>query len=149
MLAGAGTLAVSGGAQQPPGETIQLVSKSGTFKFIDVAPRGRGPESGGAGDQFLFSAVLTTRAGKRVGRLDARCTITKGGAKTSGVCEGVYALAEGDIHLLARLKPEDDVTGAVVGGTGRYAGARGTFGSKDRPGDANGDPSDETITLLP
>jgi hypothetical protein len=41
-----------------------------------------------------------------------------------------------------------NVTGAIVGGTGAYAGARGTFTSVDRPGGDNA-PSDDTITLLP
>jgi hypothetical protein len=64
------------------------------------------------------------------------------------VCTGVYALSEGELHLQARLA-EADVHGSVVGGTGAYAGARGTFRSVDRPGEAGGDPSDDTITLLP
>jgi len=44
---------------------------------------------------------------------------------------------------------EGDTAGSVVGGTRAYAGARGTFTSKDRPGEAAGDPSDDTLTLLP
>ena len=51
--------------------------------------------------------------------------------------------------MSARLSADDETAGAVVGGTGAYVGARGTFSSVDRPGEAGGDPSDETITLLP
>lgn len=59
--------------------------------------------------------------------------------------------AEGEIHILVRipLSVEGDTAGSVVGGTRAYAGARCTFTSKDRPGEAAGDPSDDTLTLLP
>jgi hypothetical protein len=50
---------------------------------------------------------------------------------------------------MARLTPDDKVDGAVGGGNGAYGGARGTFTSIDRPGEKNGDPSDDTIVLLP
>jgi len=49
----------------------------------------------------------------------------------------------------ARLSADDTTSGVVVGGSGAYLGARGTFTSVDRPGEANGDPSDDTIKLLP
>jgi hypothetical protein len=149
VLTATGLLAVNGGAQQPTGRTIELVSKNGQFKFVDVPPKASSPDDARPGDQFVISAVLTDRAGKRAGRFDAQCTMTRGGRNLSGICDGAYALADGVMFLAARLTPADDVTGAVVGGTGAYAGARGTFTSKDRPGEAGGDPSDETINLLP
>jgi hypothetical protein len=148
-FAGLGILAVTGGAQQPTGRTIELVTKNARFKFVDVPPRARTPDNARPGDQFLISATLADRAGKRVGGFEAKCSMTRGGKNLRGICDGVYALADGEIFLAARLTPADDVSGAVVGGTGAYAGARGTFSSKDRPGEAGGDPSDETITLLP
>ena len=64
---------------------------------------------------------------------------------------GIYTLAGGEIHLLARLdvSEEGDTVGSIVGGTRAYAGARGTFISRDRRGERGGDPSDDTLTLLP
>lgn len=125
------------------------MSKGGTFKFVDAPPRARSEEDASSGDAFLLSTPLYTRANKRAGTLDARCTFTKGGRNLRGVCDGIYTIAKDEVHIIARLSPEDDVRGSVVGGTGAYAGARGTFSSVDRPGQAGGDPSDETITLLP
>ena len=147
-LATAGVLAVSGGAEAPSGQTIQVVERGGSEKFVDVAPRARGGFNVSAGDAFLFSSPLFNGANKRVGTLDARCTFTRGGKQARGICEGVFALADGDLLLSARLSVSGSVKGAIVGGTGAYAGARGTFTSVDRPGGDNA-PSDDTITLLP
>ena len=141
-------LASTGGAQGPGGQTIKLVTKNASFKFIDHRPRARREEDASAGDQFLLSAAAF-RAGNRVGRLNAQCTFTRGGRNASGICSGVYALRGGDIYLTVRLRPTDTIRGAVVGGTGDYVGARGTFKSVDRKGEKGGDPSDESITLLP
>jgi hypothetical protein len=148
-LAAAGVLAVSGGAEAPSGKTLQYISKGGTFKFVDTAPKARSEEDASSGDQFLISTLLYTTANKRVGTIDARCTFTRGGKNLRGVCDGVYDLPDGDIYLLTRLTPSDTIAGTVVGGTGAFVGARGTFKSVDRPGEKGGDPSDETITLLP
>ena len=151
-LATGATLAVSGGAQSSPGRTLELVSKNFRFKFVDHPPRSRSENAPpSAGDVFMFSALVTDRAGKRRGRLDATCTITRGGQRGAGVCEGIYTLAGGEIHLLARLdvSEEGDTVGSIVGGTRAYAGARGTFISRDRRGERGGDPSDDTLTLLP
>lgn len=147
-LATAGVLAVSGGAQAPPGQTIQLVERGGTEKFVDVAPRSNRAPS--AGDAFLFSTPLFSSANQRSGTLDAKCAFTKGGARTArGVCEGVYALPDGDLYAVAKLSDSSTTTGAITGGTRAYAGARGTFQSVDLPGEKGGDPSNTTITLLP
>ena len=148
-LATGGVLAVNGGAQAPTGQTIQLVEKGGSEKFVDVPPRARREFDASTGDTFLFSSGLFDGANKRAGKLDVRCDFTKGGRKPRGICDGVFALADGDLFITARLTTSDTVTGAVIGGTGAYTGARGTFTSVDRPGEKGGDPSDDTITLLP
>ncbi len=148
-----GILAISGGAQQPAGgQTLQLVTKNFRFKAIDVPPRARrNAEPSGTGDGFVISAVVTDRAGARRGSFDAKCTVTRGGRYGRALCEGAYALSEGEIFLQARFRFSDEgaVDGALVGGTRAYAGARGTFTSVDRPGEKGGDPSDDTLTLLP
>ena len=53
------------------------------------------------------------------------------------------------LHRLARLSQADDLKGSVVGGTGAYVGARGTFASVAGSGSKGGNRRDETITLLP
>ncbi len=152
-LASAGILALAGQAQTNATSTIKLVTKSCSRKFIDVPPRSRGRNSPpGAGDGTAASCTVLDTAGRRAGIFDAACVFPKdtGRGGAAGLCDGAYALAGGDIHVVARVKSES-VTGAVVGGTGSYVGARGSFTSIERPGDEerNGSPKDDTITLLP
>ncbi len=150
-LATGGVLAVSGGAQTPGGQTIKLVTKNFQFKAIDVPPRQSNPENGGRGDSFVISAVVTDAAGARKGTFDATCTTTAAGRNGRAVCHGGYSLREGALYLTTIFKnsSEGDVSGAVTGGTRAYTGARGTFVSVDRDGNAGGDPSDDTLALLP
>ncbi len=149
-LAAGGVLAVSGGAQAPGAQTLKYVTKNCQFKFTDVAPKSRGRDPlPGPGDGFFISCRAFNEAGARVGTLDAKCGFTKGGKASRGVCEGVYDLPDGNIFLAALFVGDGDAAGAVVGGDGVYAGAHGTFVSVDRPGEAGGDPSDDTLTLLP
>jgi len=103
-------------------------------------------------DGTAGSCTVLGTAGRRAGVFDLACLFPKDTARAgaAGLCDGAYALAGGDIHVVARVKSES-VTGAVVGGTGSYVGARGIFTSIERPGDQerNGSPKDDTITLLP
>lgn len=148
-LGAGGILAVSGGAESPDAQTLKYVTKNCSFHFSDVPPRSRGREpQPAAGDGFAISCRVFNEAATRVGTLDATCTFTKGGRAGRGVCEGTYALPDGTLYLLASASTGDTTKGAVVGGDGAYAGAHGTFTSVDRPGQAGGDPSDDTFTLL-
>ena len=147
VVAAGGILAVSGGAQAPTGQTIQFTERSGSEKFVDVAPRARRDDDAGPGDAFVFSNRLFNGA-KRIGTLDVRCSFTKGGRAARGVCVGVFALPDGDLHGAARLTTTADTNGVISGGTGAYAGARGTFKTVDPPGNSN-QPPKTTITLLP
>ena len=100
---------------------------------MDNAPKIRGRSSGpGSGDVIALTSVAT-----------------KGG----GVGHAVDALTDGEIHVMIRFSTSEQegqrAVRPVIGGTGAYAAARGTLTSVDRRGTAGGDPSDETITLLP
>ena len=150
-LAGGGVLAVAGGAQTPGAQTVKLVTKNFRFKAIDAPPRERSRESIGRGDSFVISAVVTDEGGARKGSFDVTCSATQGGRNGRSVCHGGYSLKEGALYLTTVFKNSDEgnASGAVIGGTRAYAGARGTFVSVDRPGERGGDPSDDTITLLP
>jgi len=151
-LATGAILAVSGAAQTPATSTIKLVTKSCTHKAIDIPPRSRGRNAApGAGDGSAGSCQVFNASGRRAGTFDAACVFPKdtrrGGA---ALCEGAYSLAGGDLHVAVRVE-QDTVSGSIVGGTGIYAGARGTFTSIERPQRqaSNGNPKDDTITLLP
>lgn len=151
-LATIGVLAVSGGAQAPDEQTINLVTKNFKQKLIDAPPAERDLFEIGYGDRFVLEADVTDATGTRRGNFDVACTATKGGGKKGRIaCEGAYSLKEGALYVMTVFKNtgDGDVSGAIVGGTRAYAGARGTFRTVDRPGEKGGDPSDDTLTLLP
>ena len=148
-LATGAVLTVSGSAQTAGETQIKLVTKNCAFKFVDVPPRGRGRMAPpGAGDLATLSCQLENAAGTRIGTLDSTSQFTVGGRRARGVAIGIYKLANGEIHFMA-TNTRSNVSGSVIGGTGAYAGARGTFTAVDRPGEKDGNPSDDTITLLP
>jgi hypothetical protein len=94
------------------------------------------------GDTIVFTNPLADTAGGRVGRLRANCAATVGNANfLKGVltCTVVLTLRDGALMVIADSSPgSPKTTGAVVGGTGAYAGARGVLVSED---------SIDTITL--
>ncbi|MFE9045955.1 hypothetical protein ACFY9F_33020 [Streptomyces sp. NPDC012421] len=85
------------------------------------------------GDQTVVHSTLTDQAGNTVGETGGICTTTRTepdfGAET---CNVTYSLTGGQItfqgfvfgHL--RPGPPPSFDGAITGGTGEYAGARGT-----------------------
>jgi hypothetical protein len=69
--------------------------------------------------------------------------VTKSGAPRL-TCSGVYELSDGDIVVAGRLSGGNTDRLAIIGGTGAYAGARGTLSS------VNGATRTvDTIELLP
>jgi len=100
------------------------------------------------GDMFVLSNPLVDNSGKHIGHLRAECTIIQGGktaAKSAGICFGVFAMTNGTLDAMVTLANLDSTTtaGAIVGGTGSYAGARGDFVSHSTKTGAN-----DTVTLL-
>lgn len=125
-------------------ETLTFKSKEGTFRFIDVAPKGELPTTG---DSLLITNKLF-KSGERIGTLHAQCVVTRQVANpdnTPMLCQGVYVLDGGTITGTAMLLSNDAVTKiAVTGGTGAYAGASGT--AKEVPSES-GNSSKVTVTL--
>src|SRR4051812_26962508 len=138
-------IVASSGAQAPGPQTLVLKeqSKGSKFTFVDAA-RPFSKKRPSMGDYFVFTSPVSDAAGARQGELEVQCTITKASKKVSqevDLCQGVVNLKTGDIFLSARVKGEGtNVTGAVTGGTGAYANARGTFTSI-------GDPATDTLTF--
>jgi hypothetical protein len=151
--AGAATaiLAAGSGAQAPTARTITLVEKQqdGTGAFVDAAPRARNPRRPAAspGDQLVFTARLHDASGRaRLGTLSATCLFpraTRNPEAAPSLCHGVYHLNDGDI-LAGGLQTGNPTRLAVTGGTGAYAGARGTVTTTETRGG-----STATIDLLP
>jgi hypothetical protein len=129
------------GAQAPGPQTLVLKenSKGGKFTFVDAArPFAKNPKrpTPSQGDYFVFYSPLNDAAGNPAGELDVKCTIIKKGKARTGqgevdLCNGVVGLSNGEIFVAARTTGGNnpDVRGAITGGTGAYANARGTLTS--------------------
>lgn len=122
--------------------TFQELEKGSTFNFIDNAPvaeKKHGfPVRISAGDEFVGTNPLTS-AGKRIGTLRVLCTATKSvpGKNFDGagfMCSGTFVFGNGTLVASAVLGSHGATEGAIVGGTGTYAGARGTFATKEGKG---------------
>ena len=134
LAVGGAAFAASSGAQAPGPQTLVLKEKEGQFAFIDQKPRSKQGRAS-LGDELIVSNPLFDSANKRVGALQAVCTTVKSGRedKAEYLCQGVAHLNTGDILIEAHLKEHIGpvlVSGAITGGTGAYANARGTFTSQ-------------------
>jgi hypothetical protein len=150
------TIAAIGAAIALAGCTDKTHGSEQTLKFIQ--PRGHTRNFGiigtpsqrglSPGTGFAFSAPLQNSAGKVVGGVNAFCIATQPSpSAVKGTCSGTAAVPGGTLALSVGGSLGNNVSGAIVGGTGKYAGATGTFSSV-HTGGKNG-PRDDTahITL--
>ena len=153
-LAAAAALALAAAApataQAPTTLSFRELDKGGTFHFIDVAPKTKlgknGPKRFSVGDGFISSSPLASDAGKRIGTLHAKCDVVKGGRTFESVildCDGVFGLPQGKLFASAQFAGPE-TSGVITGGTASFAGARGTFASKEHKGY-----SQDTVTFVP
>jgi hypothetical protein len=126
-------------AAAPPAGTLQLVLRQQSFQLVDLPPKrsADGPRS--PGDESITTyRVLDASGAKRLGRAHFLCTtLDRRGEHEQ--CTGTIALPDGQ---LATQGDADNV--AVVGGSGAYAGARGTATGTEHP-----DSVDVTVHFLP
>ncbi len=143
----AALVAVGGGAaaQDPGTRTLVFKEPSGGSTFTHVRntkPRSRRANS--TGDVIVLTSQLVDRARAVAGETAASCVTTTGARnflKSVATCNGVFTLKDGTLTLQANIKPaESRVVGAVTGGTGAYANARGVVEFADGV---------DTITLAP
>ena len=103
-------------------------------------------------DQLTFTADMLDRSGKDVGDLEASCTVTATATgsfdDSHAQCVGTADIPGGSLTLAVGGKAFGAGTtrGAVVGGTGDYAGATGSFTSSDENGTDK--PSQDTFRLF-
>ncbi len=127
-----------------------------SFSFADNPPKSspsnRDEPKLSNGDQITFTADMIDGSDKDAGDLDATCTVT---ATTTGSfddsraqCLGTATIPGGTLTLTVGGKAFGAGTtrGAVVGGTGDYAGATGSFTSSDESGTDK--PSRDTFQLF-
>lgn len=131
--------------------TFRELNRGSRFSYIDNPPRNphnRRPVFS-VGDQFALANPLADSTGK-IGELRAVCTFTKRAVARDNVnpghpfCTGAFVLKAGTLFVATTDTGGTRTTGAIVGGTGAYVGARGTFESVSTKSGA-----DDTVTLLP
>lgn len=137
-VAGAAFLAVAAPALAKPGPTLRLTLDPNRSTPVDLAPAGPS-----AGDRWAIDSRVLDASGAVVGTFRADQTAIAVGPDSQTVqTQGVLELTDGSITLagVARapltrtgLTVGDSYVRAVTGGTGRYAGASGTFVTRGRP----------------
>ena len=118
------------GAAGPTTISVEEGHKGAIFKTVDVAPKGKNVTDVSPGDEIVFTIPLEAD-GKKIGRENGVCVITRVVAKKSPeyLCTSTYVFPhQGTLATSMNFKPAKKTNhGAIVGGTGVYAGARGTF----------------------
>lgn len=128
-------LAQSGGTGQTI--TFRELNKGSRFAYIDNPPRNTNPHRRpvfSVGDQIVIADPLADASGK-IGELRATCTMTKKSPAPSGnsinpahpFCTGAFVTTKGTLFVETVDSGAKRTEGAVVGGTGAYVGAHGTF----------------------
>jgi hypothetical protein len=140
------TFASSAGAAGPTTISFTETTKGATYTNVDVAPKAKKDEVS-PGDEIVFRIPLVA-GGKKIGHESGVCVATKAAKKFPNVeffCTGTFVFpGEGRLAFSQMFKLEQSNSGAIVGGTGAYAGARGTFHqSKETKTGSN-----VTVTLL-
>jgi hypothetical protein len=156
LLVGLGACS-SGGKASFAGKTLSFTERQNddSFSFVDNPPKssteGDEPRLSN-GDQITFTSDMLDASGKDIGDLDATCTVT---ATATGSFDDSHAQCVGTVEI-----PGGSLTlsvggaafgggatrGAVIGGTGDFAGATGSFTSSDEAGTDR--PSQDTFQLF-
>lgn len=130
--------------------TFKEPEKGSTFAVVDNPPTAKKkhgfPTQFSPGDEIIFTNPLEAE-GKIVGKIRVVCTATtasssKNFAGAGFICSGIAKIPGGTLIFAAELA-EGNTEGAITGGSGKYAGAHGSFISKESKG-----PDTVTITLL-
>lgn len=117
VATGAGPSAATG--RHGPPAPLQLRSQLEHAAGVDAAPAGAS-----AGDGLVFTERLLDAHGRVVGSDAASCVRL---FDQRSLCTGTYVLPGGQLMVqLVQPGPTGVYAQAITGGTGRYAGARGT-----------------------
>ena len=157
-IAAVAAVAVPSGSAQTPGATTLSFYEpdaQSVFKLTDNPPKSpaRNPESSkfrfSVGDALTISSALyDKKGGTRLGTLYAHGAIVKGTSFRNAALhvDGTYVLNDGSQIAVQGVLgfANDKSTFSVVGGTGKYEGARGhAISTSDNTS------STDTLTLLP
>lgn len=128
-IGGLALLAAPAGAAKGKERTITIHARSQLVQahlVDDNAPAGPS-----VGDVLVFTERLLSRRGRTIGSDAATCTRL---FDESSLCTGTYKLPGGRLMVqLLQPGPTGAYDQAITGGTGRFAGARGTVTVDQRP----------------
>lgn len=121
---GAAWLVASAQADGPPAaQTLQLVARPTGGGQVDNAPKGVS-----VGDEFFEHGTVADTSGRPVGRFTLTTQLVSGtGEHGTEHSTTVLTTRNGEIVTLGAHPTVARFATAVVGGTGRYVGARGTM----------------------
>lgn len=102
---------------------LHFYERQGSTTFVDNPPKGKQPS---AGDLFVFTNPIYTRHGGRVGSDHGSCTVIRP-KPIVAECSSTLRLPQGELMILDLNTGTPSFSAAVVGGTGKFAGARGTL----------------------
>lgn len=147
----ASVVAAAPAAAQSQTLTVKETARGGTTDVVDHPPRS--PRGGvnrrlSKDDTLVITNPLRDTSNRPVGRVRATCAITKAGGfdKAAADCLGVFSMKAGKLYVTLPLDFSATTTnGTVLGGTGAYAGLRGTWTSVQH---ADGSATD-TFRLAP
>ena len=127
-----GIAVVSSNAQQPgpPTGTLELVQRGreSTFKHIDHPPRGGGPQAPSPGDLAIIGGTLRDTSNRRVGKVHVVFMRLKGRRRAHvDQVSATFDLKGGQIVMGGVSDGGRTDVVAITGGTGSYAGARGSM----------------------
>lgn len=139
-------LAQTGGGAQTI--AFRELNKGSRFAFVDNPPLNKPHRrpTFSVGDELVLAYPLADAKG-RASELRARCTITHNApslSKGHPLCVGAFVLGDGALFVETVDTSPKVTRGVVTGGTGAYAGARGTFTSTTTKTGSN-----DVVTLLP
>jgi hypothetical protein len=136
------------GTTAPP-TTITFQETAPKVVITDVSPKSKHGIAS-QGDQLVTSGALFDAARHRLGTISGDCTAVgpaKAIFRVALLCTVTYKVAAGQIVAAGDFALSGDATLPIVGGSGAYAGARGTVTSTVTP--AKGFEDADVITLLP
>jgi hypothetical protein len=131
---GIAVFAAPGGAQGSGESTTTFLQKDALDHMVDAPPRGGENAPPSAGDTYYNSNKLLDPSTKRLrGRTHGVCGVTIPGRRAVAFCEFALTLDDGTV-VGAGPYPftSSKVTVPITGGTGEYAGSRGTLTYEDR-----------------
>ena len=129
LAAGVAVPVLSQAQTGPPTRSLTFQEPRPQLVLQDVAPKSRRPDEVGLGDRLVTTGPLHDGAGKRVGAISTECTAMGRGRfyAVTLSCQVTFALRDGQVVAAGTASLGGDYRLAVVGGTGAYAGVRGTM----------------------